>query len=86
MTSRDEKQGLEAVETLKKELEISDQSIVFHQLDVSDPVSVTSLAEFVKTHFGKLDILVLLVSSVTSHKSKSLCVMLSDLLIVLTDQ
>jgi (+)-neomenthol dehydrogenase len=58
LTSRDEKQGLEAVETLKKELEISDQSIVFHQLDVSDPVSVTSLAEFVKTHFGKLDILI----------------------------
>ncbi|CAD5319361.1 unnamed protein product [Arabidopsis thaliana] len=58
LTSRDEKQGLEAVETLKKELEISDQSIVFHQLDVSDPVSVTSLAEFVKTHFGKFDILI----------------------------
>ncbi|KAG7567506.1 NAD(P)-binding domain superfamily [Arabidopsis thaliana x Arabidopsis arenosa] len=58
LTSRDERRGLEAVETLKKELEISDQSIVFHQLDVSDPASVTSLAEFVKTHFGKLDILI----------------------------
>ncbi|KAL1207171.1 Short-chain dehydrogenase/reductase 2b [Cardamine amara subsp. amara] len=58
LTSRDEKKGLEAVETLKKELKISDQNIVFHQLDVSDPVSVTSLAEFVKTQFGKLDILI----------------------------
>ncbi|KAG7566219.1 NAD(P)-binding domain superfamily [Arabidopsis suecica] len=58
LTSRDEKRGLEAVETLKKELQISDQSIVFHQLDVSDPASITSLAEFVKTLFGKLDILV----------------------------
>jgi len=58
LTSRDENRGLEAVETLKKELEISDQSLLFHQLDVADPASITSLAEFVKTQFGKLDILV----------------------------
>ncbi|CAA7023012.1 unnamed protein product [Microthlaspi erraticum] len=57
LTSRDEKRGLEAVETLKKEIGVSDQSLVFHQLDVSDPTSITSLAEFVKTQFGKLDIL-----------------------------
>jgi (+)-neomenthol dehydrogenase len=58
LTSRDEKRGLESVETLKKETGVSDQSLVFHQLDVSDPASITSLAEFVKTQFGKLDILV----------------------------
>ncbi|CAH8263320.1 unnamed protein product [Arabidopsis lyrata] len=58
LTSRDERRGLEAVEILKKELGISDQSIVFHQLDVSDPASISSLAEFVKTQFGKLDILI----------------------------
>ncbi|CAA7023015.1 unnamed protein product [Microthlaspi erraticum] len=58
LTSRDEKRGLEAVETLKKEIGVSDQSLVFHQLDVSDLASITSLAEFVKTKFGKLDILV----------------------------
>ncbi|XP_010429384.1 PREDICTED: short-chain dehydrogenase/reductase 2b isoform X2 [Camelina sativa] len=59
LTSRDDTRGLEAVETLKKEVGVSDhQSIVFHQLDVSDPASVTSLAEFVKTQFGKLDILI----------------------------
>ncbi|KAF8108552.1 hypothetical protein N665_0108s0085 [Sinapis alba] len=58
LTSRDEKRGLEAVETLRQEIGVSDQSLVFHQLDVTDPASVTSLAEFVKTQFGKLDILI----------------------------
>jgi (+)-neomenthol dehydrogenase len=56
LTSRNEKRGLEAVEKLK-ELGLSD-FVVFHQLDVTDPTSVTSLAEFIKTQFGKLDILV----------------------------
>ncbi|KAJ0246533.1 (+)-neomenthol dehydrogenase [Hirschfeldia incana] len=58
LTSRDEKRGLEAVETLRQETGVSDQTLVFHQLDVTDPASVTSLAEFVKTQFGKLDILI----------------------------
>ncbi|VVB06479.1 unnamed protein product [Arabis nemorensis] len=58
LTSRDEKRGLEAVETLEKETGVSDQSLVFHQLDVCDLDSITSLAEFVKTQFGKLDILI----------------------------
>uniref|UniRef100_A0A1J3CNF9 Short-chain dehydrogenase/reductase n=1 Tax=Noccaea caerulescens TaxID=107243 RepID=A0A1J3CNF9_NOCCA len=58
LTSRDEKKGIEAAETLKKETGVSDQSLVFHQLDVLDPTSISSLAEFVKTQFGKLDILV----------------------------
>jgi len=65
LTSRDENRGLEAVETLKKELEISDQSLLFHQLDVADPASITSLAEFVKTQFGKLDILVGIISKLS---------------------
>ncbi|XP_010544713.1 PREDICTED: (+)-neomenthol dehydrogenase-like [Tarenaya hassleriana] len=58
LTSRDEKRGLEAAEKLKKELGVPDQDIVFHQLDVADPASITTLAEFVKSRFGKLDILV----------------------------
>ncbi|XP_076948903.1 (+)-neomenthol dehydrogenase-like [Bidens hawaiensis] len=33
-------------------------NVIFRQLDINDPSSITSLAEFVKTHFGKLDILV----------------------------
>nr|POE61929.1 isoform 2 of short-chain dehydrogenase/reductase 2b [Quercus suber] len=32
--------------------------VVFHQLDVMDPTTISSLADFIKTHFGKLDILV----------------------------
>ena len=50
------KEGLEALENLKHS-GLSDY-LVFHQLDVSDPASITSLADFVKKQFGKLDILV----------------------------
>jgi len=56
LTARDEKRGLEAVEKLK-ECGLSDL-VVFHQLDVTNPASIASLADFVKTQFGKLDILV----------------------------
>ena len=56
LTARDEKRGLEAVEKLK-EFGVSGQ-VVFHQLDVADSVSVAPLADFIKTQFGKLDILV----------------------------
>ncbi|XP_020218534.2 uncharacterized protein LOC109801817 [Cajanus cajan] len=56
LTARDEKRGLKAVEKLK-EFGLSD-FIVFHQLDVNDPASVATLADFIKTQFGKLDILV----------------------------
>ena len=60
LTSRNEKRGQEAVETLRQEIGVSDQTLVFHQLDVTDPASITSLAQFVKAQFGKLDILVCL--------------------------
>nr|XP_011469050.1 PREDICTED: (+)-neomenthol dehydrogenase-like [Fragaria vesca subsp. vesca] len=56
LTARDEKRGLEAVEKLKMS-GLSGQ-VVFHQLDVADPASIASLAQFIKTQFGKLDILV----------------------------
>ncbi|KAK4849537.1 hypothetical protein QYF36_025899 [Acer negundo] len=59
LTSRDEKIGLEAVEKLKSdEYGLSSDKIVFHQLDVTDPDSIASLADFIKNQFGKLDILV----------------------------
>ncbi|XP_056862872.1 (+)-neomenthol dehydrogenase-like [Raphanus sativus] len=58
LTSRDEKRGLDAVETLRQETGVSDESLVFHQLDVTDPASIKSLAQFVKNKFGKLDILI----------------------------
>ncbi|XP_058744039.1 (+)-neomenthol dehydrogenase-like isoform X2 [Vicia villosa] len=56
LTARDEKRGLHALETLKAS-GLSD-FVVFHQLDVADASSVASLADFVKSQFGKLDILV----------------------------
>jgi len=57
LTARDEKRGLEAVQKLK-DSGISDDLVIYHQLDVVDPDSIVSLAEFVKNNFGKLDILV----------------------------
>ncbi|XP_076960379.1 short-chain dehydrogenase/reductase 1-like isoform X2 [Bidens hawaiensis] len=55
LTSRNQSRGEEAVKKLKD----SGVSYVdFHQLDITDPSSITSLAEFVQTRFGKLDILV----------------------------
>ncbi|GLT50275.1 hypothetical protein SLA2020_237710 [Shorea laevis] len=56
LTARDEKRGMQAVEKLK-ESGLSEY-IVFHQLDVADPATIASLADFVKRQFGKLDILV----------------------------
>ncbi|KAJ1408574.1 Short-chain dehydrogenase/reductase SDR [Sesbania bispinosa] len=56
LTARNEERGLEAVEKLK-EIGLSDL-LVFHQLDVDDPASIATLADFIKTKFGKLDILV----------------------------
>ncbi|KAK1560287.1 hypothetical protein Q3G72_024566 [Acer saccharum] len=56
LTARDENRGLEAIEKLK-ESGLSDH-VIFLQLDVINPASVVSLADFIKTQFGKLDILV----------------------------
>ncbi|XP_039048380.1 (+)-neomenthol dehydrogenase-like [Hibiscus syriacus] len=56
LTARDEQRGLEAFQMLK-EFGLSD-NLFFHQLDVTDPLSIASIAAFIKTQFGKLDILV----------------------------
>ncbi|KAF6162261.1 hypothetical protein GIB67_008390 [Kingdonia uniflora] len=55
LTARNEKRGNEAVENLK---ESGLSNVVFHQLDIMDPTSIASLSSFLKTRFGKLDILV----------------------------
>ncbi|XP_030947983.1 (+)-neomenthol dehydrogenase-like [Quercus lobata] len=55
LTARDVKRGNEAVDKLKA---AGYSDVVFHQLDVTDPVSISSLVDFIKTQFGKLDILV----------------------------
>jgi (+)-neomenthol dehydrogenase len=56
LAARDEKRGVEAVDKLK-DLALPGL-VVFHQLDVTDPTSIGSFADFVKNQFGKLDILV----------------------------
>ncbi|KAI3899465.1 hypothetical protein MKW92_026036 [Papaver armeniacum] len=56
LTARDVTKGLEAVEKLKNSFGLS--NVVFHQLDLTNPISLPSLAEFVRSHLGKLDILV----------------------------
>ncbi|CAL5382899.1 unnamed protein product [Camellia sinensis] len=56
LTARDEKKGIETLEKLK-ENGLS-HLVVFHQLDLLDPSTISSLADFIKTQFGRLDILV----------------------------
>ncbi|KAH6838007.1 Rossmann-fold superfamily protein [Perilla frutescens var. hirtella] len=56
LTSRNEKRGSEAAERLK-ELGLSDY-VAFHQLDVVDVASIAAAAQFVKTKYGSLHILV----------------------------
>ncbi|KAI3957204.1 hypothetical protein MKW98_012079 [Papaver atlanticum] len=56
LTSRDRSRGLEAVEKLKNSFGLS--NVVFHQLDLMNPITLPSLADFIRSHFGKLDILV----------------------------
>ncbi|KAL1549890.1 (+)-neomenthol dehydrogenase [Salvia divinorum] len=54
--ARDEKRGLEAVESLK-ESGLSGY-VVFHQLNVVDAASIAVAVQFLTTTYGKLDILV----------------------------
>ena len=56
LTARNEERGLQALETLKASA--LSHLVLFHQLDVADAATVASLADFIKSKFGKLDILV----------------------------
>jgi (+)-neomenthol dehydrogenase len=57
LTARDETRGAAAVEKLRG-LGLCD--VIFQQLEVTDTESVAQLADFLKTSFGKLDILVII--------------------------
>lgn len=63
LAARDEKRGLEAVERLVASEPGLSRNVIFHKLDVTDPAGVASLQEFVKSQFGKLDILVFIQKS-----------------------
>ncbi|CAJ1950046.1 unnamed protein product [Sphenostylis stenocarpa] len=56
LTARNEERGLNAMETIKASG--LSHLVMFHQLDVADAASVASLADFIKSKFGKLDILI----------------------------
>ncbi|XP_015576310.2 short-chain dehydrogenase/reductase 2b isoform X1 [Ricinus communis] len=55
LTARNEKRGVDATSMLHQ---MGLTNVVFHQLDVLDPVSIHSLANFIQNTFGRLDILV----------------------------
>ncbi|KXG31186.2 hypothetical protein SORBI_3004G304400 [Sorghum bicolor] len=55
LTARSETRGAEAVDRLRG-LGLPD--VVFHQLDITEPASAARLADFVRSKFGKLDVLV----------------------------
>ncbi|KAK1419802.1 hypothetical protein QVD17_29160 [Tagetes erecta] len=55
LTSRNQDRGEEAVKKLNAS---GFSNVVFHQLDINDLSSISCLAKFVQTHFGKLDILI----------------------------
>ncbi|KAK0582771.1 hypothetical protein LWI29_029371 [Acer saccharum] len=55
LTARDDNRGREAVKTLH---DSGFSDVVFHRLDLMDPSSISSLANFINTQFHKLDILV----------------------------
>ncbi|KAH7864191.1 hypothetical protein Vadar_026861 [Vaccinium darrowii] len=58
LTAGDEKRGIEAIEKVKGKVLITDL-VVFHQLDVANPSSIASFADFIKSQFGRRDILFL---------------------------
>lgn len=55
LTARDEARGAAALEKLKG-LGLSD--VIFHQLEITDASSIDRLTEFLRSRFGRLDILV----------------------------
>ncbi|KQK14573.1 short-chain dehydrogenase/reductase 2b [Brachypodium distachyon] len=56
LTARDEKRGKDAVESICRESNLD--NVILHPLDVTDDGSVTSLARYIESRYGKLDILV----------------------------
>ncbi|XP_071726688.1 (+)-neomenthol dehydrogenase-like isoform X2 [Rutidosis leptorrhynchoides] len=55
LTARNEKRGTDAVSLLHG---LGLSNVLYHQLDLQDPQSIQALASFIRTQFGKLDILV----------------------------
>ncbi|KAL8500080.1 hypothetical protein ACS0TY_019901 [Phlomoides rotata] len=58
LTCRSEERGIEARDRLKELIGVNSKNVDFHQLDVVDPASIAAAVEFVKTKYGRIDILV----------------------------
>lgn len=54
LTARDETRGTAAVEQIVR---LGHSDVIFHQLDITDALSIARLTDFLKARFGKLDIL-----------------------------
>lgn len=65
LTARDESRGKASVKKLQDEGATDD--VLFHQLDVTDAATVSSLKEFIQTQFGRLDILVIIIKLINSN-------------------
>jgi (+)-neomenthol dehydrogenase len=55
LTARNDQRGASAVQKLK---EAGHSNVIFHQLDTTDALSISRLADFLKSRFGRIDILV----------------------------
>ncbi|CAD6243302.1 unnamed protein product [Miscanthus lutarioriparius] len=55
LTARNETRGAEAVDRLRG---LCLPDVVFHQLDITEPASAARLADFVRSKFGRLDVLI----------------------------
>lgn len=58
LTCRSEERGIEARDKLRELTPMLSQNLDFHQLDVVDPASIAAAADFIKTKYGRIDILV----------------------------
>lgn len=59
LTARDEGRGIAAVQSLcSGDGSGLSNNVLFHQLDVQDSDSIELMAHFIRTNFGRLDILV----------------------------
>ena len=74
LTARNVEQGLNALNHLKQQLfqeeskEKEEGNLYFHQLDVTDPLSVSRFASWIESTFGGLDILVNVLPPLPLHR------------------
>lgn len=71
LTSRDESLGRRAIDSLLDGIPDAKDRIVYHQLDITDDESAKKFVEWLKTTFGKVDVLVNNAAVVGNHRDES---------------